>query len=325
MKSFTYKLPTNLKEASRLLGDNWKDVLAFAGGTDILNLMKNEIETPGTVVNLKKISGLNAIEYNAGYGLKIGALVTISEIAEHPIIKAKYCVLHEAAKEIASPQLRNMGTLGGNLCQRPRCWYYRNDFPCLRKGGDICYAIDGKNKFHCIIGGGPCFIVHPSDMAVALLSLDANLTIFDGEKNHTVPISKFFMLPEQDTYRENILKPNELVTHVYVPDVGENVKSGYVKFKERGIWDFAVVSVAVMLQKQGKTIRDARVSLGGIAPKPWLEPYVSQNLVDMVPDEGKISSICDLSLGDAMDMGQNGYKIPLAKNLMKRLISTLAS
>ncbi|MBN1153597.1 xanthine dehydrogenase family protein subunit M [candidate division KSB1 bacterium] len=325
MKNFTYKSPASLKDASQLLGDDWSQSIALAGGTDLLNLMKNEVETPTRVVNLKQIKELNKIEYNSGYGLKLGALATIAEIAAHPVIKAKYRVLHEAAREIASPQLGNMGTLGGNLCQRPRCWYYRNEFPCLRKGGDICYAIDGKNKFHCIIGGGPCFIVHPSDMAVALMALDANVTIFDGEKNHTVPISEFYLLPEQDMYRETVLKPGEIVTHIYVPDVGSGEKSGYFKFKERGIWDFAVVSVAVMLRKKGKTIREARVTLGGIAPKPWLEPHVSENLINLVPDEDNVSAICDQSLRNAFDLGQNGYKILLAKNLMKRMILKLAS
>ena len=166
MKSFTYISPGNLKEASKLLGDDWQGALALAGGTDILNLMKNQIENPDTVVNLKNIPGLNSIEYKRGEGMSIGALVTISELATHPDIKSKYTVLYEAAREIASPQLRNMGTIGGNLCQRPQCWYYRYDFPCLRKGGKLCYAVVGKNKYHCVIGGGPCFIVHPSDLSL---------------------------------------------------------------------------------------------------------------------------------------------------------------
>jgi len=320
MKSFTYISPGNLKEASKLLGDDWQGALALAGGTDILNLMKNQIENPDTVVNLKNIPGLNSIEYKRGEGMSIGALVTISELATHPDIKSKYTVLYEAAREIASPQLRNMGTIGGNLCQRPQCWYYRYDFPCLRKGGKLCYAVVGKNKYHCVIGGGPCFIVHPSDTAVALLALDANVIIFNGKRERIIPISEFFVLPRQDLLRENILKPDEIVTKIQIPDVNENVKSGYYKFKERGIWDFAIVSVAAVIERKGNKIANARIALGGVAPKPWLESDVSQRLIDLVPDEDKVASICEPALSEASPLTQNGYKVKLARNLMKRMI-----
>ena len=229
MNNFEYIQPKTLKEASKALGTDWQTSLPFAGGTDILGMMKDRIESPNKLVNLKSIPGLNKINYSAGNGLSIGALTTIYEIAEHPVINEKYPVLAQAAKEVASPQLRNVGTIGGNICQRPRCWYFRGEFHCLRKGGDICYAVDGRNKFHCIIGGGPCFIVHPSDTAVALTALDARLVIFSGKKSRTISIRDFFVLPDINVERENILQPGEIITEIQIPDLTGESQSGYMK------------------------------------------------------------------------------------------------
>jgi len=219
--------------------------------------------------------------------------------------------------------LRNMGTIGGNLCQRPRCWYFRGDFPCLRKGGDECFAVSGENKYHCIIGGGPCYIVHPSDLAVALLALDAKLTIAWKNGSKTVPISQFFVLPEDDPYRENILNPGEIVTAIHVPFKGEDLLSGYLKFKERGAWDFAVVSVAASLKVENGKIEEGKVAFGGMAPKPWQEATLNQTLSGLPISEEALESLKQITLTEADPLEQNGYKLPLARNLMKRLLSNL--
>ncbi len=196
MNTFKYIQPKDLKEASKILKSGLPESIAFAGGTDVLGLIKNGIASPEKVVNLKQIQGMSGIKFLPGKGIEIGALTTLVEIAENKQIKEKYNVLAQAASEIASPQFRNVATLGGNLCQRPRCFYFRGDFHCLRKGGDLCYAVDGNNKFHCIIGGGPCYIVHPSVMAVALLALDASVSIYSGGKSKIIPLKEFFILPE---------------------------------------------------------------------------------------------------------------------------------
>lgn len=325
MNNFEYIQSKTLKDASKALGNDWKAALPFAGGTDILGLMKDGIESPQKLVNLKAIPDLNKINYAMGKGLTLGALVTITDIAEHPIINAKYPVLAQAAKEVASPQLRNVGTIGGNICQRPRCWYYRGEFDCLRKGGDICFAVDGRSKFHCVIGGIPCFIVHPSDIAVALAALDARIVIFSGKKSHTVPIREFFVLPEANVERENILLPGEIVTAIHLPELPENTHSGYLKLKERGAWDFAVVSVAAVIQKNGASLKSGTIALGGVAPIPWVEKNVSAQLTGLNATEDNISQISKLALSKAEPLDQNAYKVPLAQNMIKKLLLKLAA
>ncbi len=323
MKNFTHIKPQNLKEASQLIGHNWKDALPYAGGTDLLGLMKDGIETPGQLIDLKALPDMDKIAYTPGKGLKIGALVTIAEIAEHELIDQKYTVLAQAAREVASPQLRSQGTIGGNICQRPRCWYFRGDFHCLRKGGDACYAVEGENKYHCIIGGGPCFIVHPSDTAVALLALNASVTVFPGKKSQPIPLKDFFVLPGKQVTRENILKPGEIITEILVPDAPPGTRSGYLKIKERAVWDFATVSAAAVLQVQAGIVNAARVALGGVAPIPWWEQQVSSQLQGMTLNSNHLEQIVSNALKDAEPLEQNAYKVPLARNLIKRLITTL--
>jgi xanthine dehydrogenase YagS FAD-binding subunit len=320
MKNFTHIKPKNLEEASRALGNNRENALPYAGGSDLLGLMKDGIEQPEKLIDLKTLPGLDKISYSPGKGLTIGALVTIAGIAEHEIINKKFPVLAQAAREVASPQLRGQGTTGGNICQRPRCWYFRGDFHCLRKGGDTCYAVTGENKFHCIIAGGPCFIVHPSDTAVALLALDASLTIFSGKKSRPVPIQEFFVLPDKNVIRENILEPNEIITEIHVPDTTPGTLSRYLKLKERDVWDFATVSAAAVLQVQGNKIKSARIALGGVAPKPWLEKYVSSQLAGMTINAETLEKLVSGALKEAEPLEQNAYKIPLARSAIKRVI-----
>ncbi len=258
-----------------------------------------------------------------GKGLKIGALVTITEIAEHQIIRDKFTVLAEAAQEVASPQLRNVGTLGGNICQRPRCWYFRGDFHCLRKGGDDCFAVDGKNKYHCVIGGGPCFIVHPSDTAVALTALNASFTIFSRKKSRTLPIHDFFILPEVNVERENALAPGEILTEIFIPELPGGTKSSYLKMKERATWDFAMASVAAVVRKNGAKISSGTIALGDVAPIPWLEKEISAKLAGLSTDSESIAQLSQQVLADAEPMEENDYKIPLARNLVKRALNQL--
>lgn len=325
MNNFEYIRPKTLKEASNALGNDWNIALPCAGGTDILGLMKDGIESPQKLVNLKAIPDLNQISYATGRGLTLGSLVTIAEIVHHPLINEKYSALAQAAKEVASPQLRNVGTIGGNICQRPRCWYFRGEFDCLRKGGDICFAVDGRNKFHCVIGGAPCFIVHPSDTAVALVALDAKITIFSGKKSRTIPMREFFVLPDSNVERENILLPGEIVTAIHIPDLPDTTRSGYLKLKERGAWDFALVSVAAVIHKNGTSLKSGTIALGGVAPIPWLEQELSAQLAGLTADDDAIARLSKNALQKAEPLAQNAYKVPLAQNMIKKLLLKLVA
>jgi xanthine dehydrogenase YagS FAD-binding subunit len=325
MKDFAYLQPETLEQASKSLDNSFEESLPYAGGTDLLGMMKNDLSTPDKVVNLKSIPGLTGIKYTPGKGLSIGVLVRIAQLARDKTIQEKYTVLAQAAHKVASPQLRNMGTIGGNLCQRPRCWYFRGDFHCLRKGGDMFYAVDGENKYHCIIGGAPCFIVHPSDTAVALLALKASLKIFSWKKSREIQLSEFFVLPDQNILRENILEPGEIVTDILIPEAAVNTKSQYIKFIERSAWDFALVSVAAVIQNSGKQIQSGRIAFGGVAPVPWLEKEVSNRLSGFTVNEQNLKQISEMALKKATPLEHNGYKLILARNLLKRVLINLTS
>ncbi|MCB0284774.1 MAG: FAD binding domain-containing protein, partial [Calditrichaeota bacterium] len=219
---------------------------------------------------------------------------------------------------------RNVGTLGGNLCQRPRCWYFRGDFPCLRKDGGECFAVDGENKYHCIIGGEACYIVHPSDTAVALLALDAKIKISSNGKIKEVPVNDFFILPGDDILRENILQPAEVVTEVFIPEPKANMVSRYLKFTERGSWDFAIVSVAAVIEKSGNTIQNARIAWGGVAPKPWQDLEFNKNLQGLKISEDILKKVTSTLFEKAEPLEHNGYKVPLVKNLTKKILLQIA-
>ncbi len=323
MQTFKYVQPKSLSDAAGISEKDGDAAVLFAGGTDVLGLIKNDIISPSKVINLKSIPGLNKIDYTNGAGLKIGALTTVDEIAEHPVIMKKFSVLSEAAKEVASPQLRNVGTIGGNICQRPRCWYFREDFDCIRKGGDICYAIGGENKYHCVVGGGPCYIVHPSDIAVALAALNAEFTITNGKDFRKVPADIFFVLPEQSSLQENILEPGEILTEIFIPELPLGAGSRYIKFTERNVWDFAIVSVAAIVNKSGSKINSAKIVFGGVAPIPWIDENLNSMLIGMELSDKSIEASAADTLEEAEPMEKNEYKIPLARNLVKKLLQDL--
>ncbi len=325
MNSFKYQQPKNLHEASKYLLQNKGLSLPFAGGTDVLGLIKNNIEKPENLVNLKSIKGLDKITYVPGRELRIGALTKLFEIADHPVVKSNFTVLAQAVKETASPQFRNIATLGGNLCQRPRCFYFRGDFHCLRKGGDICYAVDGQNKYHCILGGGPCYIVHPSDSAVALLALNAKVSVFSNGKSVTVPLKDFFILPAVNHTKENILKEGEILEEIIIPEPSNGSKSEYIKFKEREVWDFAVVSIAAVVKRSGNRIEYGSVAFGGVAPAPWQIDELNKKIRGLSIKEEDLDAFSKLFFKDASALEKNGYKIPLARNLLKRILINLTA
>ena len=324
MNSFDLHNPVSVKEAVGLLDPQdtmGRHTKIMAGGQDLLTELKERLIQPESVVNLKHIPGLNAIKYDGKTGLHIGALVKVSEVAEFQPAHEFFPALAMAAESIASPQIRHVGTIGGNLCQRPRCWYYRNEnIVCLKKGGDRCYAVAGENKYNAILGGGPSFIVHPSDTATALVALNASVTIVGPAGTRNVPLEQFFILPSKNVFRENILKPNEIVTAILVPHPPAGARSAYLKFREKQSMDWAMAACAVTLNVSGGKVTDSRIVLGGVAPIPWRVPKAEALLKGKAITPETLHAVAEAALQGAVPLAQNGYKVPLTKTLVRRAI-----
>src|SRR5438270_1870726 len=302
MKSFEWASPTTINDAVNLLksapaGDDADDAArAIAGGQDLMTTMKDYITRPTRVVNLKGIRGLDRIEGDARKGLRIGALVTLAQLEENTLVRSHFPGLAEAAHSIADPHIGNLGTVGGNLCQRPRCWYFRlEEVVCLKKGGSECYAATGENKYHAIFGGGPSYIVHPSDLAPMLLALGGSVSVVGAEGKRIVSLEKFFTLPsEGNLRRENVLKNDELITEIHVPASKFAGHSTYLKFKERDSMDFAIAAVAAAVTLgANKTVTEARLVLGGVAPIPWRVPRSEAALIGKTLNSEVLQSVAE--------------------------------
>ena len=324
MKKFAYVNATSVDTVPSLLGRRFGQAQLLAGGTDLVGELKDYIATPDRVVNLKSISELNYIRQEDD-GLKIGPLTTLTDVESSDLIDRQYSVLQQAMSVIASPQIRNVGTIGGNICQRPRCWYYRSeDFDCLKKGGDTCYAVRGVNRYHAIIGGGPCYIVHPSDAAVALMALNASVKIMGQRGAREELLDDFFLLPEMNVMRENGLRANDFVTEIVVPTPKPNTKGIYIKVRERDAIDFAMASVAVNMTMSGNTCQEASVVLGGVAPAPWRVPDVEQFLQGKQITETVAAQAAQMALQEADPMTDNEYKVEMTQNIVSQAIMDMA-
>jgi xanthine dehydrogenase YagS FAD-binding subunit len=325
MQNFSFVNATSIDRVPSLLGRTWDDAVVMAGGTDLVGEMKEHAAHPRRVVNLKTIPGLRYIRQDQTT-LRIGALTTIAELEASEILKKDFATLHQAAMVIASPQIRNVGTIAGNICQRPRCWYYRSDdFPCLKKGGARCYAVGGVNRYHAIFGGGPSYIVHPSDSAPALMALNASLKIVGPRGPREVVMDEFFTLPDTNIRRENILRPNEIITEVAIPRPKSGARSLYLKVRERQSIDFALVSLAAALVVQNGVCQEASLVLGGVAPIPWRALEAERYLRGRRIDEARAQGAAETAVEDARPMPDNGYKVEIARNLVKQALMTLAS
>ena len=321
MREFKLAQPQTLEQITSMPPE--ENSFLMAGGTDLLDEIKNEVISPDIIIDLKSIPDLAYIQRTDGK-VRIGAMTRVSELAENQTIKTSYPVLHEAALSLATPQLRNVGTVGGNLCQRPRCWYYRDpQVECRKKGGSRCYASGGRNRYHAILGGDICHIVYPSDLAPALISLDAEATIATANGNRTVSLEEFYTLPRVDVQKENILKANEILKEIEIPTPKNEAKSTYVKLKERGTWDFALVSAAVCGIVSGKTFKDIKIVLGGVAPIPWrLEK--AENLLKGNPViDDVVKQAVKEALSDARPLNENAYKQDLAVIAVSRAVLSL--
>ncbi len=325
MKAFEYVKPATVAEAVRELGRSWEEAKILSGGTDLLGELKEGLISPQKIVNLKGIANLGYVRFSEKEGLKLGALTTLTEIEAHPLIRQRYTALAEAAGSVATPQIRNIGTIGGNLCQRPRCWYYRDEHTrCLKKGGPICFAYNGENKYHAILGGGPCYIVHPSDCAPALIAFRATVSIVSPRGQRSVPLEEFFVLPARRLDHETILEPNEILTEIQVPTPPPNTRSTYLKFRERDSFDFAIVGAAVVARMRGYVCEDIRIVLSGVAPIPWRSPEAEAVLKGKKITPELAEQAAKAAVAKAQPLAQNPYKIPLTQAIVKQAVLRVA-
>ncbi len=303
-------------------GQSGSSVVFKAGGVDLLDLMKEGLVNPSSIVGIRKIPGLNKIGYNDKDGLLIGANATLAEIEDDKTINQKYLALHQAVAHAGTPQLRNSATLGGNLAQRTRCWYFRSiDHECYRKGSGTCFAQKGENEFHAVMHNGTCASVHSSSVSTALMAFNARVVIagVDG-KTKEVSIDEFFVDPDTDSRQENILKPGELITGVKLPPVGANVKSYYIKQGARESHDWAIADVAVVAEMSGKRCKKAEIALGAAAPVPIKASDAARLLEGKSLDESTAMAAGELSMKGATPLSGNAYKVPIFKTIVKRAI-----
>jgi xanthine dehydrogenase YagS FAD-binding subunit len=322
LPNFTYVRPTTLAEAVRLLGAPGAHV--HAGGTDLLGCLRDRVLGARTLVSLASLSDLRVVRRTLDGGLSIGAMTTLTEVTSHPEIIESYPTLAKAAGAAGSPQLRNQGTIGGNLCQRPRCWYFRGDFHCARKGGDTCYAVEGENQFHCVFGGDVCFIVHPSDTASALVALEALIRVTGPSGDRSVPAEKFFILPSTDYTRENVLQPGEVVTEIVLPPQPRGSRGAYRKVRARGAWDFALAGAAVVATVSESRVVRARIVLSGAAPAPWRQPEAEGVIVGQRLTAGVARNAGTVAVKGAQPLANNAYKVELLRGAVEEALLQIA-
>jgi xanthine dehydrogenase YagS FAD-binding subunit len=318
MQAFEYANPTTLQEALGLLGSKWGEADVLAGGTDQLSLMKEYLATPKRLVNVKNIKELGGIQ-NSKTGLRIGATVTFEELADSAEVRKLFPALTEAARGVASPQIRNMGTVGGDLCQRPRCWYYRQGFGLLATKDGQALVPNGENRYHAILdNSGPAYFVSASSLGPALVALGAKVRLAAASGHREVPAAKFFVKPQNENSREIALLPNEILTEILVPHDGTKNATYEVRQKEALDWPLATASVA--LKMKGSTVASARIVLGHVAPTPWAATQAEQALTGKAITTESAEEAAKAGLADAKPLSQNGYKVQLARVALKRAL-----
>ncbi|HVN33169.1 MAG TPA: xanthine dehydrogenase family protein subunit M [Thermoanaerobaculaceae bacterium] len=322
LPNFGYVRPTNLADALRHLATPGARV--HAGGTDLLGCLHDGVFAADTIVSLSAIPDLRGIRPASDGGLLIGAMTTLAEVAAHPDVVGRYPTLAQGAAAAASPQLRNQGTIGGNICQRPRCWYFRGEFHCARKGGEKCFAVEGENQYHCIFGGDVCYIVHPSDTAPALVALEALVRITGPDGSRSVTAEKFFFLPSIDFTRENVLKGGEIVTEIVLPPQPRGARGTYRKVRARGSWDFALTGAAVAATIRDRTVERARIVLSGVAPAPWRVPEAERAILGKHLDARTVRGAAAAAVRGAQPLAENGYKVEMLRGTVEGALLAIA-
>ena len=321
MPAFELVQPTSVDDAVALLDQHGTDAWVFAGGLDSLDWFKDRVKTPKVVVSLSAVDELKEIRSNQD-GLEIGAMATLIDVINHPEVKSGYPILADAARAAASPQIRNQGTIGGNVSQDTRCWYYRDGWTCYRAGGNICYASPptAMNREHCILGGSRCVAVNPSDTAPVFVALDAKMVIRRGTSERVVDAEDFFIGPAIDITRMTVLEPGDLLTSIRVPSTWAGSRLYYEKIRDRGSWDFPLANIASAMVDSGGVIASARVVVNGVAPYPVRLREVEDSLAGQSISENLAETVGQIAIRRVEPLTHNGFKVSLMKNLVKRAV-----
>ena len=321
MPAFELFQPASANDATALLEKYGSDAWVMAGGLDSFDWLKDRIKRPKVVVDLSQAKELSGVrEWNGG--LEIGATTTLTEVVRDPLVKQKFAMLSEAAESAASPQIRNQGTLGGNVSQDTRCWYYRSGLACYRAGGNICFADTPTaiNREHAIFGADRCVAVSPSDSAPALIALEAKMVIRSAKGERTVEAEDYFIGPGIDITRMNVLQPGELLTAIRIPSTWANTQFYFEKVRDRPVWDFPLVNIASAKVVNGGKIERIRIALNGVAAHPWRLKKVEDSLIGKAANEETATMAGNMAVEGAETLRYNGYKVPLMRNLVKRSI-----
>ena len=321
MPAFQLLQPTSVADAQKLLEQQGHDAMPLAGGLDAFDWLKDRIRKPKAVVDLSGIEELRGIR-STDNGIEIGATTTLTEIVNHPIIRQQYGLLAEAASYVASPQIRNQGTLGGNVSQDARCWYYRAGWPCYRAGGNICYADTpvGRNREHAILHAERCVAVNPSDTSPALIALDTKFVLRNSKGERALNAEDFFLGPDVDITRMNVLQPGDLLTSIRIPSTWAGSKFYFEKVRDRNVWDFPLLNVASAMKLSGNSIQDLRISVNAAAARPLRLKSVEDAVRGHARDASTAEMAGKLAIQGAVPLQFNAYKIPLMRNLVKRAI-----
>src|SRR5216683_5151184 len=326
MPAFELLQPSSVADAQQLLTQHGADAWVLAGGMDSFDWLKDRIKRPKAVVDLSGIEALKGVRATSD-GIEIGAMTTLTDVVNNPIIKQKYSLLAQAAALVASPQIRNQGTIGGNVTQDARCWYYRAGWPCYRAGGNICYADtpEGRNREHAILHADRCVAVNPSDSAPALIALDAKFVIRTPKGERVVDAEDYFIGPEIDITRLHILQPGDLLTSIRIPSTWAGAQFYFEKVRDRAVWDFALVNVAAAIVTSGSGIERIRLAVNGVAAHPVRLKAV-EAAVQGKPRNAETAELAgQLAIRGAEPLQYNGYKVPLMRNLVKRAIRGVAA
>ena len=322
MRAFEYTSPRQKQQVVGLLGKEWSDAEVLAGGSDLLGLMKDDVVHPKRLVNVKGVQELHGISFAEQRGLRIGALTTLLEISEDAQVKQHYPMLAHAAGDAASPQIRNVATIGGNMCQRPRCWWFRNGFGLLAIGPNgKSLVLDGDNRHHAILGNeGPAYFVSPSTVAPVLIAYNARIRLYGPNGQREIPLEKFFVIPKTEDEREHDLRPNEIITELIVPTPPAGAKVAHYEVRQKEAFDWPYATASVVLDMNGDTIRSARVVMSHVAPIPWVSAEASQLLAGKTVSEETADAAGVAAVASAKSLGRNKHKIKLARVAVKRAI-----
>jgi len=320
MRPFEYASPVTKEQAVGLLGTSWGQAEVLAGGTDLLSLMKDDVIHPKRLVNIKEIPDLRGI--NAGpQGLRIGALTTLGELADSADVTTDYPALADALNEAASPQVRNIATIGGNLSQRPRCWYFRGGFGLLPKDqSGIDLVSEGENRYHAILANdGLAKFVSPSTVVPALIAYGATIRIVGPKGTREIPLEKYYVIPRSANEREHDLRPNEIISEIMLP-ASREAKAAHYEVRQKHAFDWPLAVAAVALKMNGSSVQSARIVMGSVAPVPWISPEAAQELVEKGISEETAKAAADAALRNAKPLSHNAYKVQLARIAVKRAI-----